>query len=224
MTLAPHRDGRPRGYSLMEMIVVLALIASLSAIALPALFRPLAKAELREAARQMQAALLDARTRAVESGVVQELRYEPGGRRYEIRASGQEDQGPASAVPNTATMPNTAAAGVAAQPLRSAALEPVAETLPDGIVFADPQEESRAEPLQALATTSPPAVEESATTGKRWTTLLHFYPNGRSPNCRLKLRGSKSWSVELMLRGLTGTVFVGEPHQEETAQEALPHP
>jgi prepilin-type N-terminal cleavage/methylation domain-containing protein len=215
MMLAPHRVGRLRGYSLVEMIVVLALVASFLAIALPAVFRPLAKAELREAAKQMQAALLDARTRAVESGVVQEFRYQPGGSRYEIRAHGQADQGGPSAVSNPA------AAATAGQPAQSAALEPVAEDLPEGIVFADPQEEQRAEPFQPLATASAPAVDESAT-GEKWITLLRLYPNGRSLNCRLKLRGSKSWSVELMLRGLTGTVFVGEPRQEETEEKGSP--
>ena len=58
MMLSSHRAGRRRGYSLLEMIVVLAVVASFLAIALPAVFRPLAKAELRDAARQMEAALL----------------------------------------------------------------------------------------------------------------------------------------------------------------------
>ncbi len=74
-----------------------------------------------------------------------------------------------------------------------------------------------------MATASSPAVEQSAT-GERWITLLRFYPNGRSLNCRLKLRGSKSWSIELLLRGLTGTVLVGEPRQEETDQEDIAPP
>ncbi len=215
MMLSSHRAGRRRGYSLLEMIVVLAVVASFLAIALPAVFRPLAKAELRDAARQMEAALLDARTRAVESGVVQEFRYQPGGRRYEIRASGQEEQGGPSAVPQPAV------AAASAQPLRSPVPEPLAEDLPDGILFADPQEEQRAEPLQPVAAIGSPAVEDSAT-GERWITLLHFYPNGRSLNCRLKLRGAKSWSVELLLRGLTGTVLVGEPREEKLDEQGLP--
>ncbi len=216
MMLPSHRAGRLRGYTLLEMIVVLAVVASLLAIAMPAVFRPLAKAELREAAKQIQAAMLDARTRAVESGAVQEFRYQPGGRRYEIRALGQADQGPPAA------LPNAAAAAASGQPADSALPEPVREDLPDGIVFADPLEERPADTLQPLPTASSPVVEENAT-GDRWITLLHFYPNGRSLNGRLKLRGSKSWSIELMLRGLTGTVFVGEPHQKETDQDALPH-
>ena len=135
MMLRSHRAGRLRGYTLLEMIVVLAIVASFLAIALPAVFRPLTKAELRDAAQQVQAALLDARTRAVESGVAQEFRYEPGGRRYEIRARGQEGDGTPPAAPNLA------AAGATAQPANVAVLEPLDEVLPDGIVFADPQEE-----------------------------------------------------------------------------------
>ena len=44
MMLHSHRAGRLRGYTLLEMIVVLAVVASFLAIALPAVFRPLAKA------------------------------------------------------------------------------------------------------------------------------------------------------------------------------------
>ena len=225
MTPPSHRAGRRRGYSLVEMIVVLAVVASLLAIAMPAVFRPLAKAELRGAAQQLQAALLDARTRAVESGVVQEFRYEPGGRRYEIRTRSQTALGMPAAAPLPAAPPLPASVGALPQPGSAAVPEPVSETLPDGITFADPLDEARAEPLQTPAQTkSPPAETKSSAvdespTGERWVTLLCFYPNGRSLNARLKLCGSKPWSVELMLRGLTGTVFVAEPHREETDQE-----
>ena len=113
-----------------------------------------------------------------------------------------------------------AAAGAAAEPAHPAAMEPVRDVLPDGIVFADPQEESRTEPLGPSPTASSPAVDENAT-GERWITPVRFYPNGRSPNCRLKLCGSNSWSVELMLRGLTGTVLVAEPRQDKTDSEVF---
>ena len=231
MMLPSRRAARRRGYSLMEMIVVLAVIASFLALALPAVFHPLAKAELRGAARQLEAVLLDARTRAVESGVVQEFRYEPGGRRYEIRPRGQATSGtPAAAALATpaplpaARPPLPASAGASPQPVAVTVPEPLSESLPDGISFADPQDERRGEPpLQPLTETKPPAVDESPT-GDRWVTLLCFYPNGRSPNARLKLQNSQSWSVELMLRGLTGTVFVAEPRQQQTDEENPSHP
>ena len=227
MMLSAHRAGRRRGYSLVEMIVVLGVVAALLALAMPAVFRPLAKAELRGAARPLEAALLDARTRAVESGAVQEFRYEPGGRRYEIRARGQAADGMATALPAAAPLPRAAplptGAGAPPQPANIALPEPVSEVLPDGITFADPQEEARVEPLEPAAETKSPAVDENAT-GERWGTLLCFYPNGRSLNARLKLCGSKPWSVAIMLRGLTGTVLVAEPRRQETDQEGSPHP
>jgi prepilin-type N-terminal cleavage/methylation domain-containing protein len=216
------RAARRRGYSLMEMIVVLAVVASFLALAMPAVFRPMAKAELRGAARQLEAALLDGRTRAVESGLVQEFHYEPGGRRYEIRARGQPTGGTPTAAPLPAPAPPLPrTAGAAPQPA-AIVPEPLSGTLPDGITFADPADERRAEPMpEPAAESKPPAVEESPT-GERWATLLCFYPNGRSPNARLKLQGSQSWSVELMLRGLTGTVFVAEPRKRETDQDGSP--
>jgi len=219
MTLPSHRVAHRRGYSMLEMLVVLAVVGTLLAIALPSLFRPLGKAELRGAAKQVQAALLEARARAVESGVAQEFRYEPGGRRYEVLARGGDDDGGPSATPR-------AAAETSPRLGKSSVAEPLRDQLADGIVFADPQEEKRADPLAAdplapIAPTNAP-VDDGNASGERWTMLVRFYANGRSLNARLKLCASKSWSIEILLRGLTGTVLAGEPRQEETDQETSP--
>jgi prepilin-type N-terminal cleavage/methylation domain-containing protein len=205
-----------RGYTLLEMIVVLAVVASLSAVILPALLRPAGKAELRQLAKQVQAALLDARTRAVESGVVQEFRYEPGGRRYEIVSRDEEDgvRPPGAPGPGAAKTPS--------RPADSAAPEPWHAVLPDGVVFADPREEMRGEPASPPATAEIVAIEDAAT-GEKWSALLRFYPNGRGPNARLKLRGSASWSIDILLRGLTGTALVGQPRREQKTPETSSH-
>ena len=216
MILPSRRVSGLRGYSLLEMIVVLALVASLLAITLPAMLRPLGKSELREAAKQVQAALLDARTRAVESGVVQEFRYQPGGRRYEILARGGQEDGQPSAAPGQGT------AETPLKPADAAVPEPFRNVLPDGIVFADPQKEAPAETPMPVPTASPAMVEESAD-GERWSAPVRFYANGRSLNSRLKLYGSKSWSIEILLRGMIGTAIVGEPRREETNQETPNH-
>jgi prepilin-type N-terminal cleavage/methylation domain-containing protein len=216
MTLSPRRVARRRGYSLLEMIVVLAVVASFLAMTLPALFRPLGRAELCGAAKQVQAALLDARTRAVESGVAQEFCYEPGGRCYEILARrGYDDGGPAAT-------PRAGAAETSLRPTNSTALGPLRDVLADGIVFADPQNEMRAERLAPSPPADSPVVEEDVS-GQRRITLVRFYPNGCGRNARLKLCVSTSWSIEILLRGLTGTVLVGEPRREETDNETSPH-
>jgi prepilin-type N-terminal cleavage/methylation domain-containing protein len=235
-----HRIHRLRGFSLLEMIVVVTLVASLVAITLPALFRPFGKSRLREAAKQVQAALLDARTRAVEAGVLQEFRYEPGGRRYEIRAHRDEDTEPSGASTalgagelraNAAETLKLNAAGAAA----SAMPESLRDVLPDGIVFADPQEATAEQTLALLSTsaavqgasvnddmaTAQDAMEEDVS-GEKWSAPLRFYPNGRGRNALLKLRDSNSWSIQILLRGLVGTALIGEPRHEETDSETAP--
>jgi prepilin-type N-terminal cleavage/methylation domain-containing protein len=217
MTLPARSGGRRRGYTLLEMIVVLAVVASLAAITLPVLFRPLGKAELREAAKQVQAALLEVRTRAVESGVVQEFRFEPGGRRYEILSRSEDEENAVQTV-----TPRRGAAKTSLGPTKSAALEPLGDRLPDGIVFADLRDEMPAKPLAPLPATKLVAVED-AMTGQTWSAPLRFYANGRGVNTRLKLLDSKSWSIEILLRGLTCLALVGEPRRVESTQESLPH-
>jgi prepilin-type N-terminal cleavage/methylation domain-containing protein len=215
MMLTWHRAGRLRGFSLLEMIVVLAVVASLLGLAMPAMLRPLTKTQLREAARQVQAAMSDARARALESGLDQEFRYEPGGRNYEIRTHGQAD------LVATPDLPKPAMPGASGQRVEAPVLQPQRDVLPDGITFADPQEEKRAEPPEPSTPTSSAAVEDNAA-GQRWITLVRFYANGQSRNARLKLCGTKNWSAELLLRGLTGTVLVEQPRHEETEQEGSP--
>ncbi len=232
-----HPAGRLRGFSLLEMIVVVAVLGSLLAISLPALFHPLGNSGLREAAKQVQAALLDARTRAVESGLVQEFRYEPGGRRYEIRS--RPDAG-AAASDSSATLGAGKLGANAAEALQfsatgtpgaadRAAPESVQDQLPDGIVFADPQE-TGLEATPSLAPTEVPATDdltaaqdalEEEIAGEKWSPPLRFSADGRSGNLLLKLRDNNSWSIQLWLRGLVGTALVGQPRREETpAQES----
>jgi prepilin-type N-terminal cleavage/methylation domain-containing protein len=235
-----HRVHRLRGFSLLEMVVVVAVLASLLAITMPAIFRPLGKSGLREAAKQVQAALLEARTRAVEAGVLQEFRYEPGGRRYEIRARRDEDTEPSG---TSAALGAGKLAANAAEALKlnavgaggSAMPESLHDALPDGIVFADPQEATAEQPLASLSTGAPlkgAAVSDDMATaqealaeevsGENWSAPLRFYPNGRGGNALLKLRDSNSWSIAILLRGLVGTALIGEPRHEETNSEAAP--
>jgi prepilin-type N-terminal cleavage/methylation domain-containing protein len=237
MRTARAISGR-HGFSLMEMIVVLVLLGSLLAMVAPSLFRPLGKAEVRDAAKQVQAALMDARTRAIESGVIHEFRYEPGGSRYEIRALG--DAGDIAATEDTGS---TGQIGSAAQPLSasqpgsteetslpaaaSLSLEPVIETLPNEIVFKDLQNEAASEPpvaADALSARDSLTALEEELSGTTWSAGIRFYSNGRSRNAHIRLVAPKDWSIDILLRGITGAALLGDPRHEETDQNNLASP
>lgn len=74
------------GFTLLETLLVLAIMVSLFALSWPAIRGPLAKARLKRAARDVQTSLGKARARAVEHGAAYAFRYEIDGNEFQILA------------------------------------------------------------------------------------------------------------------------------------------
>ncbi len=72
------------GYTLLELIIVLAILTSLLALAWPHVHRRLRRSLPREAALQLKADLAEAREEAVRSGEPWVCRYQPGTGHYQI--------------------------------------------------------------------------------------------------------------------------------------------
>jgi len=79
------RTGRRAAFTLIELLIVMAVLAALATISWPAVHRVLGRGELQRAADMVRQAASDARLAAIESGYVWSLRYEEGGRKIEIR-------------------------------------------------------------------------------------------------------------------------------------------
>jgi hypothetical protein len=77
---------------------------------------------------------------------------------------------------------------------------PTAETIPSGAWFAE----------AASAREGPDSAGPHATTDDAgWSAPIVFFPNGRSSDARIRLAGSGGFSVEISLRGLTGSTRIG---------------
>jgi prepilin-type N-terminal cleavage/methylation domain-containing protein len=191
-----HRIPARSAYTLLEMLIVLAALAVLTALTWPAVRGMLGKSELRDAAKQVRVALARARLEAIESGVPQRFRYATGAGRFEV--------GPLSTSRDDR--------GVAPQPARrlSRTGEPAVQSLPHGVWFVGPEvRQSRAE--------SPSSREPSGEGG--WSAPVVFHPNGRSNNARIQLAGPGGLYVEVALRGLTGTTKIGPIERMEESHE-----
>lgn len=194
---------RARGYTLVEMIVVVAIVASLAALSLPALRRPLGKSELRAAAKQLANELLRARLAAIESGVAQQFRFQPGKGRFEI--SPRPVSGGGTSLPFTTV-------AMAVSPLTADQLaqdEPRVSDLPAHVSFFG-QKKAETSPTDLTLTLQPDSSQ--------WSTPIVFHPNGRTTHARIRLSGDRGFFVDVTLRGLTGETAIGRLFREEPSQ------
>ncbi len=182
-----------RAFTLLELLVVLAVLAVLAALSWPAVRGLLEKTHLQSAAKQLRAALVRARLDAMESGAVRQFRYQPGTGRYEISAAATLD---------AAEDPGFESEGGPAPGPKSV----VADTLPGGAVF---EEAETVEDLLGAAD-----LLDAGADGF-WSAPVWFYPNGRTSSARYRLAGQRGYTIEVVLRAVTGTVVIGELQQAE---------
>jgi prepilin-type N-terminal cleavage/methylation domain-containing protein len=175
-----------RGFTLLEVLIVLAILVTLAAMSWPALQRPLAQSRLRGAAKQLRLELAGARLKALQSGTVYQLRYQPGSRRFEVATFSGSDY-------------SVGAGRLEPDDPRAEDQEPAIGLLPRGIVFFDP--EAPDDPPQA------PDIAESEREDS-WSDRIAFYPDGRTSNARIRLFGRYDYVADVTLRGLTGVARV----------------
>lgn len=187
------RKSSPSAFVLLELLIVLAVLAGVAAISWPAVRGMMAKSEIQTAAKQVRAALARARLDAMESESVRQFRCQPGTGRFEI--AGLQ----ASADGKTQDASADAAERISASPVQS--------VLPSGVRFESPD---------SLAAETPGGRDSApALEAEDWSAPLLFFPNGRTSNAKLRLRGRQNHVIQVSLRGVTGTVTIGKPGQAE---------
>jgi prepilin-type N-terminal cleavage/methylation domain-containing protein len=205
-------DRRPirRAYTLLELLIVLAIVLVVVSLSWPAVQRPMAKSQLKSGAKQLRVALTRARLEAIESGIAHQFRYQPGTGHFEVSAK-SASQG-ALLVP--AGLEGVGADDALGEdPGFQEALQNQPDELPAGVRFFDPSapDDSPGEP-----------DVDAAPNSMIWSAPIVFYPNGRTFNTRIRLHGEYGYYVDVMLRGLTGASRVGEvQRREESLEEPL---
>ncbi|HEV3137153.1 MAG TPA: prepilin-type N-terminal cleavage/methylation domain-containing protein [Pirellulales bacterium] len=191
MTRTIDRNSRS-GYTLSEMLVVLSVLVTVTALSQPALREALSDSRLRSAAKQVRVELAKARLKAMKTGIALQFRYKVGQGRFEVGPKSLNEV--------------TARPRVDRDPRRDEIADPAAEAvveqdLPQGVSFEhdEPEEVERAS-----------AVGEDG-----WSDPIVFYPNGRTENAHIRLKGEHHAFIEVSLRGLTGVATSGKPRHEE---------
>lgn len=201
---------RRHGVTLTEVLLTLCLLVIIASLAWPALTAPFANQRLRTAADQIRAAWCGARVDAMGTGRTYVFRYSAGGNRYRIEcyatAETAED-------PVFADDFHTTGGGLG---YTGGERKAKSDTLPDGVTFVAHQTalDTRAATVQP-ATELLDASELSDTSEAEWSQPILLYPDGTTSTAVLLLRNQYDRCIELKLRGLTGTVNVGEMYADE---------
>ena len=184
-------------FTLIEVLLALALVVALGAATWPVLQRPWAGHKLLNAADQVRAQWGKARVHAMSSGETVVFRYSPDGARYQTEAKPNEASAEAPL--------DDALAGPGLFTAEEAALMCDERELPKGVTFlaAEVAEDSRSVAEDASA--EPIADREG-----EWSGPIYFFPDGTCTTARILLANEYEDCVEVALRGLTGVAKVSE--------------
>jgi type II secretory pathway pseudopilin PulG len=198
------RRFRRDGITLLEIMLVLALLVAIGAMAMPMLNGPLENHRLRRSGDIIRAEWTRLRVRAMEKGQTYVFRYQVSGSTYMTQLwSADEDYLESSAAVSGLVPPLAdTAAGTSGSGVADAAQS---KQLPENIMFVGSEslEDTRGDLLAGEPYQAPSAEGE-------WSDPVFFYPDGTTSTVRLVLANQRQRSLVLTLRGLTGVVNISD--------------
>lgn len=191
------RGDKRRGFSLLELMLVMGLLVVIAAITYPSVTGPLDNNRLRYSTDMIRASWARARNKAMESGRTYVFRCQPASDSYLIEPWINNDD----LLESDLVTAGGAAVGASSQEATQVMMGPKVEKLPENVTFMSSEivGDMRA---QFLAATANSASEYE----QNWSTPIFFYPDGTSSTARLTLMNTRDRYVILTLRGLTGVV------------------
>jgi len=235
------------GFSLVELLIVMAVLTAVAGLILPSMRGPLDKSRLTGAAKQLQASLAKARSLAIREGSEVTFRYEISGDRFVIERVPAQPNSMITVLEDSSSA-TTTPSGLSAE-IPEAPVQPVDDAgmgnltslilregrLPTGVSFADSASDSSPSTQGSIGTeavSSESMTRESTTTGMRgWSDPIRFQPSGRTDDVTIRVAGQRDFVVDITLRGLTAMASYSAPKrlvpQQSTADalgtsEALP--
>ncbi|MEZ6118958.1 MAG: prepilin-type N-terminal cleavage/methylation domain-containing protein [Pirellulaceae bacterium] len=205
-----HQLRKHRGLTLMEVLLVLALLVIIAAVAAPRFNSTFSQQRLKKGADMVRAELARARVRAMKSGQTQVFRHLLSSDGFiTMTQTSPEDFVEvesmfASDVGVTTNMVGVGGLGVTTE----------MERLPKGVRFfgADVAVDERtAVQLTAYQQSGGGAnvpVAGQATTAASWGMPVFFYPDGTTSSARIVLANQEQSAIAIELRGLTGVTRV----------------
>lgn len=190
---------RSRGFTLVELLLVLAILVVVAAMAAPALRGVMRDQELRSAADQVRIEWTRAHVKAMKTGRIQVFRYELGGQKFSVQPWAAADDALESAQPQVAGF------GLEPAATSPAIDEENALLLPEGTMFVagDAKAESRSLSIEE-------AVMAASQYQSEWSRPIMFYPDGSTSDAFLVVANEREVGIRVNLRGMTGTATISD--------------
>lgn len=199
-----------KAFTLIEMLLVLALLVMLAAMTWPAMDRPMANQRLRKAADKVRTAWVKARVDAMSTGQTLVFRCTLDSDEYTL----ESQTGPESV--DFMTSSNEGQFGdtteISTEPLSSKTRHLLKDIrFVDGEVTFDTR-------ATILADSTGETSTDAAGLG---LDPILFFPDGTTSTAKLILENQHQRRIELSLRGLTGVITVGDTYPAEDSINAL---
>jgi prepilin-type N-terminal cleavage/methylation domain-containing protein len=188
---------RHHGFTLVEVMLVLALLVVIGAIASPLLEGTFARASLQNGGDLVRAAWSRARLAAMESGQTHVFRCELKGPRYVITTLDAFSSGAGDPAPGDDKRRDA-----------SDLIRLSEDRLPDGVVFATCH----------MAASSQVEATLGATPAGSWSPPILFHTDGTTTDATVLLANDQLQTVRVTLRGLTGISNASEVGREPVPQ------
>lgn len=178
----PNRSPHRHGFTLVELMLVLAIFILVGALAMPAILQSFSRQTLDKGADRLRVAMNKARVRSIREGEIYAVFFLEGGSWFNVAPFSQ------AAAQSSFSSGRQQIADQRMQP----DLEP--DLLPKGITFA-----AGVVPVDARA-----AEALSSENGGSSIRPILFYPDGTAQDAKVVLQNDRGNFVQIELRGLTG--------------------
>lgn len=186
---------RPRGLTIIEVVLVLSLLVVVSAISVPFLNGSFSRAHLHGASDVLRDAFSRGRLAAMQTGQTHVFRFEPKGVRYQIVPLDNLGLPETSALP-----PDDSDADHSPHDMLRLSLA----RLPDNVIFA----------AGDVAASSQVAAMLGAPADETWSAPVLFNADGTTSDASILLQNDHGQTIRVTLRGMTGIASSGDVGME----------
>jgi prepilin-type N-terminal cleavage/methylation domain-containing protein len=182
-----------RGFTLMELLIVLAIIVVVLAASAPTLSRWAAQRQVQDAAKNVRSKLFKARLGAMHSSEIYAFQYQIGSGSYRLAPQdklGQTSDSDASSSSQTALTDN------------SGAPPPEEGKLPEGMRF-------KVDTPEKVPADGNERTPSQSNGGSGWSDPVFFYPDGTTSDANFAVFDGRGYEVPITLRGVTGNIVMG---------------